>query len=79
MSNPGQIGCDCVSEIEDRAREFTGLPVWLNTTMIDGPRRAIIEFYMIEKKPRGRKIPVVVASYCPFCGTEYPEQSKCPK
>jgi hypothetical protein len=38
-----------------------------------GPPRAIVSTYQLtpEKGKRRKKVPYVIASYCPFCGTKY--------
>ncbi len=41
----------------------------LSTTLFTG--RCTLATYQEGPKVRGKKTPVVLANYCPFCGTKY--------
>jgi hypothetical protein len=36
-----------------------------------GPPRATVELVKLTEGKRGKKLPVLIASHCPFCGVRY--------
>lgn len=58
--------CNCISEINGKLKEYGAECL----TNMFGPPEATIATY-VEKKIRGKKVPHVIASYCPFCGIKY--------
>ena len=59
--------CDCIREINEKLSEYNA-KVLLN---LFGPPRAFIETHT-HRKIRGKKTPLLQASFCPFCGVKYP-------
>jgi hypothetical protein len=60
--------CDCVDRLNGKLAEKNAAIV----TNLFGPARTCVTLYKVDEKKRGR-LPVLVASHCPFCGVEYPE------
>lgn len=64
--------CDCRARIDAdlesrNARLAFGFMVDANQLSVSAP------MIMTEKvKPRGKKPPIILASYCPFCGVKFP-------
>lgn len=72
-AEPAQKPCNCLSEM-DGALKAGGYNAAIVCTLMSAPSRAVIETY----KPKtgrgaGKKPPVVIATFCPFCGVKYPE------
>lgn len=61
------MGCDCVAEMDKVLAEHNGV---VCTTMFGDPLRVAIRVEKFADKVRKRP-PVVIASYCPFCGEKY--------
>jgi hypothetical protein len=60
--------CNCFSQINEHLKTYGGE---LLCNLLEPPR-AIISTYR-EKAVRGKKMPIVFASFCPFCGGKYPK------
>ncbi len=67
--------CDCV-RTTDEALEKRGSNGRIIVNLF-GPPRCTIGLYKRNEKLRGAagKLPVLMASYCPFCGEKYAEQT----
>ena len=62
--------CTCISEINAKLAEHNGeLHVTLWPVV-----RPTIDTQKIERAKRTKRIPLVVATFCPFCGHQYEEQ-----
>jgi hypothetical protein len=65
--------CDCMELVD---KDLAQHGVQLNSNILSEPRRAILQTIPLTPKPgekrRRRRPPVVLATYCPFCGTKYP-------
>jgi hypothetical protein len=65
--------CECIHEM-DQALKKEGYNAAIVCTLMSAPPRAVIETYKPKSgRNAGKKPPVVIASYCPFCGLKYPE------
>lgn len=66
--------CDCIAKTNDLLRPHNAE---LSLNLID-PTYVVVATEKIDVKKRGR-IPVMIASYYPFCGERYPGlQPACP-
>lgn len=65
--------CDCISRID--AKLATDAPNTMLVLNLLGPTRAVVATCKRQEKKR-EKAAYVMASYCPFCGEQYPERSK---
>lgn len=64
--------CNCISEVnKDLAARGENAAI---VTNLFGPPRATVGTYEV-RKIRGKRAPILVASYCPFCGREYEDRS----
>lgn len=66
--------CDCIDHVNAKLRQFGG-EVLVNLL---GPERVFISTHQPPpaKGTRRKKLPLVAATFCPFCGTAYPEAIK---
>lgn len=62
--------CDCIKTTNAMLREHN---CHLVSTMFSKPEVVVVETVKIDSKKRG-KPPLVLASYCPFCGEKYSTQ-----
>lgn len=64
--------CDCVTDLNARLKaEHNGI---LITTLFGSPTRCTVGVDKLDTKVRKRP-PVVIASFCPFCGEAYAKAS----
>ncbi len=63
--------CKCIDKVNQKLVEYNAI---LETNLLAKPSRALISICKIA--PRGKKPPLMEASYCPFCGEKYKEQRK---
>lgn len=63
--------CNCITTINGLLAE-QGFPHVTILRNLFGPAKAMIETYE-EKKVRGKKAPIIQATFCPFCGEKYSE------
>jgi len=59
--------CNCINAMNEQLKEHNGR---LIVPMFTAPRVIIT----LEKLSPRKRVPVVVANYCPFCGETYPEE-----
>lgn len=61
--------CICFSQMDEKLKPH-GAALLCN---LFGPPRAIVSTYQLlaEKGKRRKKVPYVLASFCPFCGVKY--------
>lgn len=59
-------GCDCFREVNEHLKTLGGE---LLCSLLSNPQRVFIATH---KKKGARKLPLVQASFCPFCGEKYP-------
>lgn len=64
--------CDCIQQTNNMLKEHN---VRLVSTMFSKPEVVVVETAKIDTKKRGRP-PVMLASFCPFCGEEYTYKSE---
>lgn len=69
MSKRKTKTCNCFSQINEHLKPY-GAELLCN---LFGPPQAIISTYR-EKVTRGKKVPLVFATFCPFCGVKYPKK-----
>jgi hypothetical protein len=61
------VTCDCIKQINEQiGAEHNAILV----TTLFGTMKAVIDTEKLDSKKRG-KPPVMLATYCPFCGTKY--------
>jgi len=58
--------CGCISRLNKRLVEHNAIVM---TNLIGRPR-TVVTLDKLDTKKRGR-LPILQASYCPFCGQEY--------
>lgn len=63
-------GCDCLEGINEKLAEHNTEVVITWYPIV----RPLIETAKIDSKKRGKPM-LVAASFCPFCGVEYQDQS----
>lgn len=61
------MACECVNKINALLAEQNAILVSTFST----PSRVVIDTAKVDPRVRGRKPPVMLATHCPFCGTEY--------
>jgi hypothetical protein len=66
--------CKCIERVDAKLAEYNAA---CETNLVANPPRAMISLYKV--KPRGAKPPLMEASYCPFCGKEYPKRRELAK
>lgn len=75
MNDKPESGCNCIEQINEHLKERKAeiaQRLMLSNQMSDiSVSPPIIATQWIGKKPRGEKLPVIMASYCPFCGEKY--------
>jgi hypothetical protein len=59
--------CDCISEINAQMGEQHNAVL---VTTLFGEQKAVINTEKRDSRKRG-KTPVMIASFCPFCGEKY--------
>lgn len=59
--------CDCIQQTNEMLKEHN---IRLVSTMFAKPEVVVIQTEKIDSKKRGRP-PVMLASYCPFCGEKH--------
>ncbi len=64
--------CDCANAVNDRLKFSNAI---ISTNMLRTGIRAciVIEKLDLTKRGKRRRLPVLQATYCPFCGTKYPK------
>jgi hypothetical protein len=65
--------CDCIT-LTDKALEPMNARLDVNFNLSGGPTTVSIGTSLIEKR-RGARPPVLIPTYCPFCGEAYTEAS----
>lgn len=65
--------CNCIAEMNQKLAEG-GYNAAILTNLF-GPQKATVDTYKPDEKKRG-KPPIVIASYCPFCGEKYAFEKK---
>jgi hypothetical protein len=63
--------CNCIA-LTDKALEPMNALVDVNLSLSGGPTTVSIRTSLIEKR-RGARPPVLIPSFCPFCGERYPK------
>lgn len=63
--------CNCIADINEKLKEYNAA-IMVN---LFGPPRATVTTYT-EKKIRGKRTPIVMASFCPFCGMQYADSKR---
>lgn len=58
--------CECFARVNEKFAEFNGA---LECNLMASPPRAMISVCKVNS--RGKKPPLMEASYCPFCGRKY--------
>lgn len=60
--------CKCLPMVNEKLTEYNGM---LEINMLSNPSRAMVSVCKIIS--RGKKPPLMEASFCPFCGKKYPK------
>ena len=72
--------CDCIEQINrqlaERKAEITQRLMLSNDLHDLSISPPVIATRWTGKKPRGKNLPILPASYCPFCGEKYSEEEK---
>lgn len=67
------MSCDCFDKVNGLLKPHGAV---LNFNLFDKtPRAFVVVIASTEKRKRGRKIPLMQATFCPFCGTKYPKET----
>lgn len=61
--------CNCLDEVNNLLRP-ENYRVGFSVSLAGGDTRVVLDVSKIEPR-KGRKPPVLVATFCPFCGKEY--------
>lgn len=64
--------CGCASRLDETLKPMN---YRLTRNLLEEDPPVLIEMHKIEKRKRS-KSHSLVAAYCPFCGSEYPNRSK---
>jgi len=67
------VGCDCIRRVDAQLKEG-GHNTMLNTTLFGTPK-CLVATVQIESGRGKKKASLMLATHCPFCGTEYPPRS----
>ncbi len=66
--------CDCLAELSGLAKDHG---VWIDRTLLDAGKAIIAtSWYPGYKRKRGQRLPVLIAAFCPFCGTRYEDMER---
>ena len=65
--------CNCFNEINKYLAPSGGE---LLSSLFSEEPRAFVATYREPKKGRRPKVPLVQATFCPFCGKKYPREAK---
>lgn len=65
------MACTCIKDLNEKLAEHNAVLV---TTILGMPSVAVIGTVKLDSKKRG-KPPVMLASFCPFCGAAYEDAS----
>jgi hypothetical protein len=63
--------CGCFDRVNSGLFEHNG---FLEMNLLASPPRAMVA--VGKRSPRGRKAPLLEASYCPFCGDKYKDKKR---
>ena len=58
--------CTCISKVNEKLAEYNGM---LEFNFLADPPRAMVS--VCKAKSRGKKPPLMEATFCPFCGDRY--------
>lgn len=67
------VGCDCIRRVDTQLKEG-GHNTMLNTTLFGKPK-CLVATVQIESGRGKKKAALMLATHCPFCGTEYPSSA----
>lgn len=64
--------CDCIAKLDEKLKPYNGkiaLAILLPAEGSDALRsRVLVQTEKLDPGKRSKKLPAVMASYCPFCG-----------
>ncbi len=63
------MACKCIEKIDDKLAPMNGRIAVVIPITSGGAVRAFIEVEKINK--RGKRPPLLIATFCPYCGTRY--------
>lgn len=63
--------CNCIEKVNEKLREYNGA---LETNWLAQPSRTLVSVYKVVA--RGKKPPLMEATFCPFCGEKHKERKK---
>lgn len=69
---PTASGCGCIAEMNGLLAEHN---TTLVTTMFRQPNACVIATERVQSLRNGKKAALVIASFCPFCGTKCSEDT----
>jgi hypothetical protein len=61
--------CACIGQVNERLLPHNAIVVETFYPVA----RPVIETTKLDSKARSKRPPLVIASFCPFCGVKYPE------
>lgn len=64
--------CNCLDQMNEALRPHGGE---IMTSLFSEPPRLFVTTTHLANVKRKRKLPLVVATYCPFCGVKVPEDT----
>ncbi len=67
--------CDCMKTMDDRLKEQPSAANTMLVFNLMGPARAVVATCKRREKDRQKAV-YVMATYCPFCGEKYAEDTK---
>lgn len=62
--------CDCITRVNADLRAHNGKI----TLPLIGRQQPFVQTNKLDEKKRG-KVPLLFATFCPFCGSKYPEST----
>jgi hypothetical protein len=72
-SRTATTSCKCFARVDELLKPLGAM---LNQNLFDrSPRAFIAVIENGDKRKRGQKLPLMQASYCPFCGKKYPKET----
>jgi hypothetical protein len=64
--------CTCLDQMNEHLRPYGGAVL---TSLLSEPPRVFVATTHLESVKRKKKLPLVVATFCPFCGVKVPEDT----
>lgn len=71
------MSCDCTKKVNKKLEKEMGVRLDEKMTFSTKPKAKIgtspplLQVHWVGTKPRGKSLPIVACTYCPFCGKKY--------